>query len=153
MSVSPTTAYLTYDNGKIYVNQSQTLSTDVGSHSFTLTVDAWLYSKPATGTITVVITSDCVITSLISPTLSSMAVKVSQSATKNVAFADTIGNSHTDITWCGARTYSVASTPAATFFTVTGTTFTAAPTLVAHAGSYSVTLTVGLASFPAISTV
>ena len=127
---------------------------DVGVHDISMAVTLTNYPTIAgiTKTFTVTITSDCVNTALNSPALSSMAVKVSQSATQDVTFADTIGTSHSSITWCGARTYSVASTPAVTFFTVTGTTFTAAPTLVAHAGSYSVTLTVRLASYAAIPT-
>ena len=62
------------------------------SYSFTLTVQ-----------------SDCVNTILTDRIINAMSTKVSQTAdTQDISFADSIGTSHTDQNYCGARTYTLS---------------------------------------------
>jgi hypothetical protein len=135
---------LTYNStAKTFTLAAQTDTKNVGVYMVTLESKVTLgaVGNLTTYSFTITITSDCDTTSIIAPTLTAMTVNVSQSATKDVTFADTSGNLHpTVVEWCGARSYTITSTPAATFFSVTGTTFTASPTLAANVGVYSVTL-------------
>ena len=96
--------------------------------------------------------SDCVNTIITNKTIDAMSTKVSQTATsKEISFDDLIGTSHTDPTYCGARTYSLS--PNYSFLTISGTTLTLSTTNVADVNVYDVELTVSLASFSGIASI
>ena len=82
-----------------------------------------------------------------------MTVKVSlAAATQDVAFADTIATSHTEPSYCGARTYTMTYTilPPHTILTIIGATLRLYTDDVLDVGTYNVALTISLVSYPMV---
>jgi hypothetical protein len=69
----------------------------------------------------------------------------------DISINDAIGTSHTDQTYCGARSFVLSPSPA--IVSISGNTLTLNPLLPADAGSWDVTLAVGLAAYPTIATI
>jgi len=58
VTLTPSASYLTYDSTKIYVNRAKLSTSDVGTHTFTMSVNSLEYSSTATAgtqTVTVIV--------------------------------------------------------------------------------------------------
>jgi hypothetical protein len=69
----------------------------------------------------------------------------------DISFDDAIGTVHTDQAYCGPRSFLL--TPDLAFASISGNILTINPTLVSHANTQDVTLTVGLANYGTITTI
>ena len=101
---------------------------------------------------TVTVLSDCVNTTITDKSISNMTIQIAQAAnTQDVTFSDSIATSHSNLAYCGARTYTLS--PTKLFLTISGTTMTLSTSSPSDVGTYSFTLTIGLIDFPAIPTI
>ena len=83
-------------------------------------------------------------------TITNMSNKVSLAAvTQDISFLDSISTSHSDSTYCGARTYSLSQT--LTFLTISGSTMSLSTTNVSDVGVYNVVMTVSLTSYSGVA--
>ena len=91
-----------------------TAPADIGIYTITSTAtipqdDGTGVNRSTSYSFTLTVQSDCVNTILTDKIIYAMSTKVSQTADiQDISFADSIGTSHTDQTYCGARTYTLS---------------------------------------------
>ena len=91
-------------------------------------------------------------TVLTDKTISNMSNKVNTAAvTQDVAFADSVATSHSNVSYCGTRTYTLS--PTHSFLTISGTTMSLVTSNVADVRIYFVDLTVSLSSYPLVASI
>jgi hypothetical protein len=83
--------------------------------------------------------------------LADLSTIVGASNSLDISFDDAIGTLHTDQAYCGPRSFLLA--PDLAFASISGNNLTINPTLVSHANTQDVTLTVGLVNYQGISTI
>jgi hypothetical protein len=128
---------------------------DIGVYTITSTAtipqeESMGVNRSTSYSFTLTVQSDCVNTILTDKIINAMSTKVSQTAdTQDISFEDSIGTSHTDQNYCGARTYTLSES--LSFLTISGTTLTLSSMNVANVGVYDIVLTVSLTNFPGVT--
>ena len=98
---------------------------------------------------TLTVQSDCVNTVISDKTINNISNKVSLAAvTQDVSFLDSIATSHSNPTYCGARTYSLS--PLLTFLTISGSTMSLSTNTVSDRGDYNVEMRVSLTNYSGV---
>ena len=96
--------------------------------------------------------SDCVNTVITNKMIINMSQIVSLAAeTQDVSFLDSIATSHSNPTYCGARTYSLS--PTHSFLSISGSTMSLSTATVSDVNVYNVDLTVSLTNYPGITSI
>ena len=81
-----------------------------------------------------------------------MSNKVSLAAvTQDVSFLDSIATSHSNPTYCDARTYSLS--PTLTFLSISGSTMSLSTAIVSDVNVYNFDLTVSLTSYSGVTSI
>ena len=101
---------------------------------------------------TLTVQSDCVNTVITDKAINNMSNKVSLAAvTQDVSFLDSIATSHSNPTYCGARTYSLS--PTHTFLSISGSTMSLSTTTLSDVNVYNVNLTVSLTNYSGVTSI
>ena len=101
---------------------------------------------------TLTVQSDCINTIITDKAINNMSNKVSLAAvTQDVSFLDSIAFSHSNPTYCGARTYLLS--PTHTFLSISGSTMSLSTTTVSDVNVYSVNLTISLTSYSGVTSI
>ena len=115
-----------------------------------LQLPVWTLAS-ASKTFTIDVHHACYDTTINSKTLNDMSINVTGSTTQSISFTNTIATYKAQSWYCGSCKYSLA--PSHGFLSISGTTLTLSTSSVSDAGTYNVTLTVGLALFSTVASI
>jgi len=94
------------------------------------------------------VVSYCTTTTLTQRSLEDLTTIVGVVVSMDISFQDAIGTIQSNQAYCGLRSFSL--TPSTLIETISGDMLSINPSLPSDAGSWDVTLTVGLVSYPDI---
>ena len=143
----------TIGNSRLTVSTNS--NADVGS--YLVKIAATLTPKPSGSpftmffdfTLNIINRDDCLNTSLTIKTISAMTNQVAATGiTQDVWIADSISTSHSNLGFCGGRTYTLS--PSLSFLTLSGSTLTLFTNITGDVSSNIVTMTVSLTDYPLI---